>query len=310
MEGQPERQAPIHFALVSEGEQSRSAWVDTVRKAEDLGYEALYITDHLHQPLAPLVALSVATEHSTTLRLGTYVLNHDFRHPLVLAKEIRTLMAMAGDRVDVGLGAGWLVSDYASTGIPFREGPRRASRFEQYVTIVWAALVDGVARFDLPDFTVDAEVPPAGNLGTPRLLLGAGGPRLLRFAARHADVVSVLPRSLPSGGLDEDDATAEVMDNKVELVRREWQTTCRRGHLNNLIHECLVSPRAAELLALLARGMGCGVDEVNDRPTLLVGDTTGVVEILRARQLRWGIDYVTIPADAAKAFAPVIARMQ
>jgi probable F420-dependent oxidoreductase len=297
----------IRVALVSEGCATRSEWIDLVRRAEGLGYEALYVTDHVHQQLSPLVALAVAAEHSTRLRLGTYVLNHDMRNAVVLAKELRSLVTVAGDRVDVGLGAGWLAEDYRRTGIPFESGPVRAQRFERSVALVTAVLAG--EEVDPEQISPAPVTPITVGGGGVRLLLGAGGPRMLRFAARHADIVSVLPRSTADGALDEEDGDAGAMDAKVDLVRRTWREHGRTAHLNNLVYECLVTPRPGALLQTLAGALGCRPDEVNDRPVMLVGDPPLAADVLRHRHERWGIDRVTIPADRAASFAPVLDRL-
>src|ERR1700759_2768552 len=96
-----------------------AAWRDQARTDEDLGYSSLYIADHFGAQFGPLVALTVAAEATSTLNVGTLVLNNDLRNPVVLAKEIATLGLAAEGRVEVGLGAGWLPGDYEQTGIEF-----------------------------------------------------------------------------------------------------------------------------------------------------------------------------------------------
>ncbi len=79
----------------------------------------LYLTDHLDAQFGPLVAATVAAEATSSLHIGTAVLNNDLRNPVVLAKEIATLGLAAEGRIEVGLGAGWLRSDYQQTGIEY-----------------------------------------------------------------------------------------------------------------------------------------------------------------------------------------------
>ena len=86
-----------------------SQWRERARAAEGLGYSALYVTDHFDAQWGPLVAATVAAEATTTLHVGTLVLNNGLRNPVVLAKEIASLGLAAEGRVEVGLGAGWLL---------------------------------------------------------------------------------------------------------------------------------------------------------------------------------------------------------
>src|SRR5580704_16604760 len=113
---------PFRFALQSSVAPTMSAWRDRARMAEDFGYATLYVTDHFDAQYGPLVAATVAAEATTTLHVGTLVLNNGLRNPVVLAKEIATLGLAAEGRVEVGLGAGWLRSDYDETGIQY-DGP-------------------------------------------------------------------------------------------------------------------------------------------------------------------------------------------
>src|SRR6201986_341309 len=110
---------PFRFGVHAAGAPTMSAWRDQARTAEALGYSTLYVPDHLDDQFGPLVAMTVAAEATSTLSVGSLVLDNDFRHPVVLAKEIATLGLAAEGRVEVGPGAGWLRSDYEPSGIDF-----------------------------------------------------------------------------------------------------------------------------------------------------------------------------------------------
>src|SRR6476661_9212066 len=96
-------------------------WVALARKAEDLGYSTLFMPDHFGEQLAPVPALMAAADATTDLRLGALVFDNDYKHPVVLAKEIATIDVLSGGRLEVGLGAGWMISDYEQSGIPYDE---------------------------------------------------------------------------------------------------------------------------------------------------------------------------------------------
>src|ERR1700733_2530034 len=120
--------AAFRFALQVSRTPSAGEWRDLARKAEDLGYATLYVPDHLDDQWAPMVALAVAAEATTTMRVGTLVLDNDFRHPVLMAKEAATLDAMTDGRFELGLGAGWLRTDYDQSGIPMDPPAARIER--------------------------------------------------------------------------------------------------------------------------------------------------------------------------------------
>jgi alkanesulfonate monooxygenase SsuD/methylene tetrahydromethanopterin reductase-like flavin-dependent oxidoreductase (luciferase family) len=119
---------PFRFCVLAAVAPTMPAWRDRAPIAEGLGYSTLYVSDHLDAQFGPLVATTVAAEATSTLHVGSVVLNNDLRNPVVLAKEIATLGLAAEGRVEVGLGAGWLRSDYEQAGIEFDEPAVRVDR--------------------------------------------------------------------------------------------------------------------------------------------------------------------------------------
>src|SRR5271156_4246187 len=127
---------PFRFGVQAAVAPTMSAWRDRARMAEGLGYSTLYVFDHLDAQFGPLVATTVAAEATSTLHVGSVVLNNDLRNPVVLAKEIATLGLAAEGRVEVGLGAGWLRSDYEEAGIEFDEPAVRVDRLAESLTVM------------------------------------------------------------------------------------------------------------------------------------------------------------------------------
>src|SRR5262245_8055564 len=119
---------PFRFGIQLSGPTSASQWFEAAVQAEALGYHTLLLPDHFMDQLAPMPALTAAAAVTSTLRLGTLVCGNDFRHPLVLAKEAATVDLLSGGRIELGLGAGWHVSDYQQTGIVFDPGALRVAR--------------------------------------------------------------------------------------------------------------------------------------------------------------------------------------
>lgn len=101
---------PIRFGVTLAPDLSPAVWRDKVRAFEDSPVDVLLVNDHLTGlRYAPMVALAAAAEHSTRLRLGTVVLANDYRHPAILAKEAATLDLLSEGRLELGIGAGWML---------------------------------------------------------------------------------------------------------------------------------------------------------------------------------------------------------
>src|SRR3954452_19688418 len=95
-----------------------TGWQELARKVEDLGYYRLTVSDHLDDQLSPVAALMAAADATSTLRVGALVFCNDYPPPAVLAKEAATLDILSEGRFELGLGAGWMTSDYEAAGIP------------------------------------------------------------------------------------------------------------------------------------------------------------------------------------------------
>ena len=167
----------------------RAAWREQARRAEALGYDVLLVADHLTDSLAPIPALMAAADATTTLRIGSFVLANDFRHPALVAREAATVDLLTDGRFELGLGAGHMRWEYDEVGIPFVPAGTRVGRLEESVQIV-RALLDGEAvevrgeHYEISghrSYPVRSQVP---------LLVGGNGNRVLALAGRHADIVS------------------------------------------------------------------------------------------------------------------------
>src|SRR5215470_4389252 len=215
---------PLRFGVITSRADDGPGWRARARRAEDLGYSSLLMPDHLQDQWAPLVALTVAVEATTRLHVGTLVFANDYRHPVVLAKELATLDRASEGRLEVGLGAGWKRSDYEEAGLPYdRPGTRieRAGEAIDVMRALWSS--SDPVHFEGAHYQVE------GAVGTPRpwrpagppICVGGGGRRILSLAVRVADVVS-LNAMLTSGELGVDtasSATPAAFDEKVGWVR-------------------------------------------------------------------------------------------
>src|SRR3984957_14878806 len=116
------------------------SWADQARKAEDLGFSTLLMPDHFGDQLAPVPALMAAADATSTLKVGALVFDNDYRHPLILAKEAATLDLLSSGRLELGLGAGWMRSDYDESGIDYDPPAVRVDRFEEGVAVITGLL--------------------------------------------------------------------------------------------------------------------------------------------------------------------------
>src|SRR6202165_3252471 len=184
---------PFRFAVQEHRAPSARAWQDTARQVESLGYSALYLPDHFGSQLATIAALMAAADATTRLRAGSLVFDNAYRHPAVLAKEAATLDLLSDGRFDLGLGAGWMASDYQQAGMPYDSAGTRIERLEEGLQIVKGLLGGGTFSFTGKHYQIkDLEGSPLPvQKPHPPILLGGGGRRMLRLAAREADIVNV-----------------------------------------------------------------------------------------------------------------------
>ena len=127
---------PFRFGVNVGPSRSRAEWVEKARKLEGLGYDTLTVPDHLADFFAPMPALVSAAEATTTFRLGTNVLNNDFRHPVLVAREAATVDLLTGGRFELGSGAGYMQSEYDQAGLVFDTSGTRVERLAEAVTVI------------------------------------------------------------------------------------------------------------------------------------------------------------------------------
>ena len=149
---------PFRFGVQASAAVDGRAWVALARNVESLGYSTLTMPDHFDDQLAPVPALMAAAAATETLRVGALVWDNDYRHPVVLAKELATIDVLSGGRLEIGLGAGWLATDYQKSGIAYDSNKVRVDRFEEGLAVIRAALSGEAFSFDgshyrITDFT-------------------------------------------------------------------------------------------------------------------------------------------------------------
>src|ERR1051326_7787452 len=127
---------PFRFGASLWSPRSRVEWVQQARKIEALGYDTLTVPDHLTNRMAPMPALVSAAEATEHIRVGTNVLNNDLRHPVLVAREAATVDVLTDGRLELGLGAGSIKSEYDEAGLRFDAGGTRVARLAEAVAII------------------------------------------------------------------------------------------------------------------------------------------------------------------------------
>lgn len=290
---------------------SRETWTAKARRVEALGYSTLLVADHFVDILAPIPALVAAAAATTTLRLGTLVLDNDFRHPVVAARDAATLDVLSDGRLEIGIGGGWMKEEYDQAGIPFESPGTRTGRLEESVRILKGLFSGDPFSFDGRHYRIArlSGWPRPVQRPHPPILIGGGGPRLLRFAGREANVVGIAPRSLPEGGLDVSDFTAEATERKVGWVREAAGERFGSIELNILTFVTRVTDDRMGVAAHIAQGFGTTPEALLDSPHALIGSAEQIADDLEARRERFGISYVAVFEPALDDFAPVVARL-
>jgi probable F420-dependent oxidoreductase len=310
----------FRFGVINEHMTTRPAWIDAARRAESLGYATFLIRDHFvpdffGDQFAPIAALMAAADATTTLRIGSLVIDNDFRHPALLAKEAATLDLLSDGRFELGLGAGWLRTEYDKAGLAFDAPGVRITRLEEAIQIVKGLFADQPLTFSGQHYTVSQlnGYPKPVQRPHPPILIGGGGKRILSLAGREADIVGILTTSVTTGALVVDPLeriTANVQQ-KIEWVRAAAGDRFDAIELS-LVADLVIADdrRAATERLIQERGWsGVSVEQVWDMPAVFVGSIDQIVADMQERRETLGVSlYVLSDADT-ETCAPIVAKL-
>ncbi|MEY2447309.1 MAG: hypothetical protein QOH79_785 [Acidimicrobiaceae bacterium] len=294
-------------------DRGRDAWGELARTCEGLGYSTLTVADHFDDQLAPVPALMAAADATTTLRIGALVLCTDFTYPVVIAKEAATIDVLSGGRFELGLGAGWMTTDYEQSGITFDSAGTRIERMGEALSVIDQLWSEAPCSFAGKHFVVtdlDGRPKPLQQ-PRPPVLIGGGGKRVLSFAARSADIVG-LNVDLRRGVIDAnagpnatDDATAE----KLAWIRSAAGPRFGDLELHVRVHLVVVTNDRWGMATALGPAFGMTPEQSLRSPHALAGSAEQIVDDLVERRERWGISYIGVGVDALHSLAPVVAKL-
>jgi probable F420-dependent oxidoreductase len=313
--------ARLRFGVVSESVPVGRAWLEFARQVEDSGIDVLLLRDHFSagafgQQLAPFTGLAAAAAVTTRLRLGTIVLSNDFRHPAIVAHEAASLHLVSGGRFELGIGAGWYQPEYEAAGIAFDRAGQRIARLDESLSIIKGLLAGTPVHHTSDAYRIDGldlDVLPMPRPSSPRLLVGGGGPRMLRLAARHADIVGVLPAPIRDSTDSDDprDRLPAAFDAKIGVVREAAGDRFGNLEINAFGTFIVTGKRRAETEDLITRRGWAGIDveAVWQMPTIFIGSLDQIRSDLQARRERFGLSYLVVGEDGQPALAEIISGL-
>lgn len=301
---------PFRFAVTASNARDGEGWRRIATRAEELGYSSLLVPDHLGSQLSPITAIATAAAATERLRVGGFVFANDFRHPLVLAREAATLDLLSNGRLELGLGAGWRTADYRQLGLPYDAPGRRIDRLVEATELITRLLSgETVTHVGATYRLVAAQVSPRPvQRPHPPILMGGGGPRILKLAARKADIVGFIPQFSSRGRPILTDVTESALERKVAVVREAAGDRFERLELNLFIADAgMVGGRALPRSVLAAAKAGTA--GLVGSPYLLYGTLASLRDLLERRRDRTGISYYAIRQGVMEEMAPLVAAL-
>jgi probable F420-dependent oxidoreductase len=306
---------PFRFGVNAWRAESRAEWTEKARRIEGHGYATLTVPDHLSDFFAPMPAALSAAEATKDLRVGTNVLNNDLRHPVLVAREAATVDLLTDGRLQLGLGAGSIKTEYEQAGLNFDRGSTRVERLEEAVTIIKGLLKGERVTFSGRHYQVTGHIiaPLPIQHPHPPILIGGNGSKLLTLAAREADIIGFSGINFRAGGAASPDLSgwkARAVDERVQLVREIAGDRYAGLELNALVQRVIVTEnrrRTAEELSVRWPQLTAG--DILESPYVLLGTVGQMVDDLRERRARWGISYYVIFEAYLDEFAPVVSQL-
>ncbi len=308
MSGATER--AVRFGVQVGALTTRAALVDTARRAEAAGFDVLVLPDHLGDAPAPLIPLVTVAEATTALRVGTLVINNDFHHPALLARDVAAVDIATDGRFELGIGAGHSRPEYASIGLPFDAARLRVGRLEEAAPILRRLLDGETVSHDSHDYHLDqVRCSPGPVQDRVPLLVGGNGTRVLRLAGRVADIVGLtgLGATLADGQRHAVRWSESDLTDRLDQVRFGAGDRYDSLELNALVQAVVATDdRRAAAAAIAADVDGLSVDDALSTPFLLLGSPAQMAEQIRSHRDRWGITYFVTRADTIDVMATVI----
>ena len=304
---------PFRFGVQAHRARNAAEWRERAQRIEAMGFEALYIPDHFDTQFAPFAALTAAAGATTSLRVSTLVLDNDYRHPVVTAKEAATLDVLSDGRLDLGLGAGWMADDYEQSGIRFDSAGTRIERLEEAVTIIKGLFGGEPFSFTGKHYSVKGleGFPAPVQKPHPPILMGGGGRKMLSLAAREAEIVHI-NYDLREGRINPALVKTGMADRTLEKVG--WVEEAAAGRRDQIelamtVFLASVTEDREGFAASVAAGIEADPLDVLEMPHFLIGTIDEIAGQLEQRRERYGFTNVVLPGATAEQLQPVVERL-
>ncbi len=188
----------MELATIDGAESKWQKAVEIAKLAEELGYDSLWVYDHVHNVPRPAneavfecwTTIAAISQLTSRIKLGQMVGCCSYRNPALLAKITSTVDVVSGGRLNWGIGAGWYENEYRSYGYEFPKPAQRIRMLEETVEIVKRMWTEPTATFKGEHFEVNRAYcdPKPLQQPHPPVLIGGGGEQLtLRVVAKHAN---------------------------------------------------------------------------------------------------------------------------
>jgi probable F420-dependent oxidoreductase len=316
---------PFRFSLQAFEAPSAAAWVATCQRAEALGYDTLFTTDHHfgpgeiaassgHRPVdvAPISAMTMAAAVTTTLKVGCRVFGVDYHQPVVLAKELATVDFLSGGRLVAAIGAGWVKAEYDGLGIARDLPSVRIERLSEVIDVLrahWSGEpIDLHGRYTNVSGFSGTPLPAQDKVP---LMVGGGARKILTLAGQKADIVS-FNFDNSSGKLGASSVASASHDETLQKVQWVREAAGDRFHELELeigAYFISVTDDQAGAAAAMASRFGVTGEALLHHPHALIGSVDQICDTLVERRERLGISYVCIAQRHLEEFAPVVQRL-
>ena len=318
---------PFRFAIQAFSSPTKREWVDLARKVEDSGFSTLHVADHYLGPgsriegtghrvqaMALIPALTAAAMATTTLRIGSRMACTSYHLPTILTKEMATIDVLSEGRLEIGLGAGWLVNEYEGMGIPFESAGHRIQ------------LMRETAEFMLMAYGSDAEVDyhgefidSSGYVAVPRpvqaphppLMIGGGAPKVLGIAGELADIASVNFNNSSGvvGAGSISSSTEDETRKKVQWIKDGAGDRFDQIELETATYFISIDGRSEITADAVSKRTGLEMADLKRFPHAAVGSVDEICDELIRRREEYGFSYITVGDAHLDAYLPIVERL-
>ena len=269
----------FRFSIGIHSAKSSAALRDKARRLEDAGFDALHLPDHIGAP-APFPVLAAIGAATSTVRLGTYVLNACFYKPALLARDAAAVNELSDGRLELGLGAGYVREEFEAAELPYPSAGQRVDYLEHVTTYL---------KKHQPSVPI---------------LIAGNGNRLLTVAAQHADIIGLTGAPTHAG-------LATPLAERVEFVRAAAGDRFADLELNLAITAVPTDNSGKPDLSLTRRyAPTLSDEEMLALPAVLSGSPRDIADTLRGYRETYGLTSFTVQESHADTFAKVIAEFR